>query len=63
MIDHAGRVLIIHGDQDDIVSLQSVLDWAAQQQLQPVVVIPGAGHFFHGRLSSIKGVVLDAFKG
>ena len=62
VVDHADQVLIIHGDQDDIVPLQSVLDWAAHQQSQPVVVIPGAEHFFHGRLSSIKGVVLDAFK-
>lgn len=62
VIDHAGRVLIIHGDQDDVVPLQSVLDWAAQQQSQPVVVIPGAEHFFHGRLSNIKNVVRDAFK-
>ena len=63
VIDHAGQVLIIHGDQDDVVPLQSVLDWAAHQQSQPVVVIPGAELFFHGRLSTIKGVVLDTFKG
>lgn len=63
VIDHADHILIVHGDQDDVVPLQSVLDWAAHQQLQPVVVIPGAEHFFHGRLSSIKAVVLDAFKG
>ena len=62
VVDHADQVLIIHGDQDDIVPLQSVLDWAAHLQSQPVVVIPGAEHFFHGRLSSIKGVVFDAFK-
>ena len=62
VIDHTGHVLIIHGDQDDIVPLQSVLDWAAHQQSQSVVVIPGAEHFFHGRLSSIKDVVLDTFK-
>ncbi len=62
VIDYADHVLIIHGDQDDIVPLQSVLDWAANQQSQPVVVIPGAEHFFHGRLSNIKDTVLDAFK-
>ncbi len=61
--DHVDHVLIIHGDQDETVPLQSVLDWAAHQQSQPVVVIPGAEHFFHGRLSSIKDAVLDAFKG
>src|SRR6185437_9734128 len=51
-------ILIIHGDQDDVVPLKTVLDWAAPQEL-PVVVIPGAEHFFHGRLNILKRVVLD----
>ena len=37
----------------------SVLDWARPQQL-PVVVIPGADHFFHRRLPLIKRIVVDA---
>ena len=52
------RVLIIHGDQDDVVSLTSVLTWAAPQEL-PVVVVPGAEHFFHRRLHILKHIVLD----
>lgn len=56
---HAESVLIIHGDQDDVVPLQSVLAWAAPQEL-PVVVIPGAGHFFHGRLHILRRIVLDS---
>lgn len=52
-------ILIIHGDQDDVVPLKTVLDWAAPQEL-PVVVIPGAEHFFHGRLHILKRVVLDS---
>lgn len=59
VIGHADSVLIVHGDQDDIVSLQSVLDWAAPQSI-PVVVIPGAEHFFHGKLSILKQVILNA---
>ena len=55
---HAASTLIIHGDRDDVVPLQSVLDWAAPQEL-PVVVIPGAEHFFHGRLHILRRVVLD----
>jgi hypothetical protein len=51
-------VLIIHGDQDDVVPLKSVLDWAAPQEL-PVVVVPGAEHFFHGRLHILKRVVAE----
>ena len=56
---HASSTLIIHGDQDDVVPLKSVLDWAAPQEL-PVVVVPGAEHFFHGRLHILKRIVLDS---
>ncbi len=61
VVDHAKNTLIIHGDQDDVVSLQSVLDWATPQS-QAVVIVPDAEHFFHGRLADIKQVVLDAFR-
>lgn len=56
--ESAPVVLIIHGDQDDVVPLKSVLDWAAPQEL-PVVVVPGAEHFFHKRLHILKRIVLD----
>jgi alpha/beta superfamily hydrolase len=55
----APRVLIIHGDRDDVVSLASVLEWATPQEL-PIVVVPGAEHFFHRRLHILKRVVVDA---
>jgi alpha/beta superfamily hydrolase len=55
---NAPTVLIIHGDQDNVVPLKSVLDWAAPQEL-PVVVVPGAEHFFHGRLHMLKRIVAD----
>jgi alpha/beta superfamily hydrolase len=53
------RVLIIQGDRDEVVPLKSVLDWAEPQEL-PVVVVPGAEHFFHRRLHILKHVVLDS---
>lgn len=49
--------LAIHGEHDDTVSLQSVLDWARPQTL-PVTVIPGGSHFFHGQLPLLKSLVL-----
>ncbi|MDN5752985.1 MAG: alpha/beta hydrolase [Nitrosospira sp.] len=55
---YAPRVLLIHGDRDDVVPLKTVLDWAAPQEL-PVVVVPGAEHFFHGRLHILTRIVLD----
>ncbi len=54
----AGTVLI-HGETDDVVPLQAVLDWARPQQL-PVTVLPGAGHFFHGQLPALKQIILNA---
>ena len=52
--------LIIHGELDDTVPLSNVLDWARPQEL-PVVLVPGADHFFHGRLNIIKRLVMQAF--
>ena len=50
--------LVIHGENDDTVPLVAVLDWARPQELA-VVVVPGAGHFFHGKLHILKRIVLD----
>jgi uncharacterized protein len=55
---YAKRVLIIQGDQDEVVPLKAILQWAAPQDL-PIVVVPGAEHFFHGKLNIIKRTVLD----
>lgn len=52
----AERSLVIHGEQDDVVPLAAVLDWARPQQ-HPVLVMPGAGHFFHGLLTPLKNAV------
>ena len=51
------RTLVIHGEQDDTVPLQSVLDWARPQSL-PVTVVPGGEHFFHGQLPLLKNLVV-----
>jgi alpha/beta superfamily hydrolase len=50
------RTLVVHGEQDDTVPLQSVLNWARPQVL-PVTVVPGGGHFFHGQLPLLKNLV------
>jgi len=51
------RALVIHGEADDTVPLESVMDWARPQSL-PVTVVPGGGHFFHGQLPLLKSLVL-----
>lgn len=49
--------IVIHGELDDTIPLADVFAWARPQEL-PVVVIPGADHFFHRRLPLIKSVIL-----
>lgn len=51
------RTLVLHGEKDDTVPLQSVMDWACPQIL-PVTVVPDGGHFFHGQLPLLKGLVV-----
>ena len=51
------RTLVVHGEADDTVPLASVMDWARPQSL-PVTVVPGGGHFFHGQLPLLKGLVV-----
>ena len=51
------KTLVVHGEHDDTVSLASVMDWARLQSL-PVTVVPGGGHFFHGQLPLLKGLVV-----
>lgn len=52
--------LIIQGDKDDIVLPDTLLAWATPQS-QPIVFIPGAEHFFHGKLVILKQVISKAF--
>jgi hypothetical protein len=48
--------LLIHGERDETVPLAAVLDWARPYEL-PVIVLPGADHFFHGRLHLLRTIV------
>jgi uncharacterized protein len=48
--------LIVHGEQDETIALADVFDWARSCEV-PVVVIPGADHFFHGRLTTLKALI------
>lgn len=55
--------LLIHGELDDVVPLQALLDWArppAQPLTHAVTVVPGAGHFFHGQLTLLKQLIVGA---
>jgi alpha/beta superfamily hydrolase len=58
MPDAPANTILIHGELDDTIPLSAVLDWARPQEL-PVVVIPGADHFFHRKLQHIKNLVVE----
>jgi uncharacterized protein len=48
--------IVIHGELDETVPLKNVFDWARPQEL-PVIVVPGADHFFHRRLHILRNII------
>jgi hypothetical protein len=56
----ASDTIVIHGSADETVPLANVLAWAEPLEL-PVVVVPGADHFFHRRLHMIRDIVTRAW--
>jgi len=53
--------LLIHGENDDTVPLAAVREWAQPQAL-PVIVVPGADHFFHHKLPELRMAVTANWK-
>ena len=53
--------VVIHGEQDEIVALADVFAWARPQHL-PVLVFPGCGHFFHGRLLQLERAIMGMWR-
>ena len=53
--------LVIHGEDDEVVPLSEVMEWARPIGM-PVVVIPDAGHFFHGKLLVLRQLVQTRLK-
>jgi uncharacterized protein len=53
--------ILIHGEEDTTVLLADVLAWARPQDL-PVVVVPGADHFFHRRLQILRAIIANNWK-
>ena len=52
--------ILIHGADDTTVALSNVLAWAKPQEI-PILVVPGADHFFHQRLHILRDIVLRAW--
>ncbi len=60
--------LLVQGDADEVIEPAAVLEWAQQQsfvsaagaQIRPEIrIIPGGGHFFHGRLQELRQTVVQ----
>ncbi len=58
----APDTLVVHGEHDEVVPLADAMDWARPQHL-PIVVLPQAEHFFHGRLTQLRDIVRRHFTG
>ena len=58
----AADTIVIHGEEDDVVPLAAVLAWARPREL-PIVVFPGCGHFFHGRLPQLTRTIAGMWHG
>jgi alpha/beta superfamily hydrolase len=52
--------LVVQGDADEVVDPQAVYAWVARLEPKPqLVVMPGVGHFFHGRLNELRDAVFE----
>jgi alpha/beta superfamily hydrolase len=50
--------LLIQGEADEVVPVESVRQWLAGIQVAPEAhFLPGVGHFFHQRLADLQAVV------
>jgi len=55
--------LVVQGDADELVDPSRVIDWVNTLDPKPrLVVLPGVGHFFHGRLRELRDAVIDAIR-
>lgn len=52
--------LVAQGDADELVDHEAVLDWTRSLNPPPDVrILPGAEHFFHGRLTVLRTLVSE----
>jgi alpha/beta superfamily hydrolase len=52
--------LVVQGDNDELVNHDSVLQWTRTLQPPPrVAILPGADHFFHGRITELRETVRE----
>ena len=50
------NTVIVHGDRDETVLLADSIAWGTLREV-PIVVVPGADHFFHRKLHILRDAV------
>ena len=51
--------LIVQGDADEVVPAALVSKWARTLSPPPELrVLPGAGHYFHGRINELRDAIV-----
>ena len=51
--------LIVQGAADDVMPAEAVIEWARGLSPAPeLALLPGAGHFFHGRINELRDLVV-----
>jgi alpha/beta superfamily hydrolase len=56
--------LIVQGEEDDVVIPTDVYAWAETRNPAPKLIrVPGAGHFFHGKLMELRLLLETALRG
>src|ERR1700722_2233139 len=56
--------LVVQGDADDVVDPAAVINWVNGLEPKPqLLVMPGVGHFFHGRLQELRDAVMATVRG
>ncbi|MBT8099997.1 MAG: alpha/beta hydrolase [Gammaproteobacteria bacterium] len=52
--------LIVQGDEDELVDIDETIDWVNSLDAGPeLLVMPGAEHFFHGKLVQLRNACQD----
>lgn len=59
-VDYDFPILVVHGDQDEITSIEHIREWVNQINPSPEFrVIEDGSHFFHGKLLLLEQQVRD----
>ncbi len=55
--------LIVQGESDEIVPCDEVVSWVNELTPGPqLVLVPDTGHFFHGRLTRLREIIVSHFQ-